>query len=653
MKILDFMVTLMLVAMNSLLFAQQETANKSLEEYLEYLVEIGFEEFEAADFSEEIASLILNPVDINKASEKEIGRLFFLSPFQVKGIINHIRSNGPFKSKFELAYISGFNSELAKLCSNYIIINEINYKGNRSSYTKITGGLIYSDKDTVKYPGSALKVSTRLVHYSGDVLLGCTIDKDHGEKILTDNYKPEFFSAYLQFPLSASKTQFIIGDYRVRFGQGLTVWHGYSPGVSPVNPNLVRGSSRITPYSSSDENNFFRGIAMSSSVSKTNINLYLSSNRIDANLELLPDSGRLVRSLYDSGIHNTALGNSKRDVLSEYSAGLNLNRNFNLFNIGLSITGTIFSENITPCDISGSNMDFKGKSNMVMSVDHAASLNKLYIYGETAVTDKGKIALVQGLRLIPDDRITLNILYAFTSLSYSSYHGHVFGKETVNNFNKSVLVNITIDLAPNLSLHSGIINQKDLWYAYQSAKFPVSTRYMTEIIWEPFDNISLKYSYRQKKYLEDTSVDRGIEISRQASINSNRLHINLKPLEALKLSGRFEISSEPYTGKKGYMAYQGARLDLTHCPLSIITRFYSYYIESFNTRIYAWEDDLLYHPSIPAFIGKGTRGYIVLDYHPENLISIRFKYGISNYVRDKGEASFNEYRIQFRMRFPA
>ncbi len=651
MKIRDFIVTLMLVTMNSLSFAQQERVSKSLEEYLEYLVEIGFEEYEAADFSEEIASLNFNPVDINNASENELGRLFFLSPFQIKEIINHIRSNGPFKSKFELAYIQGFDLDLARLCSNYIVISEKNYSRNSSTYTRITGELIYSDRESERYPGSALKFSTRLIQKAGTASVGCTLDKDQGERLFTDNFKPEFVSAYLQLSARTSKTQFIIGDYRVRFGQGLTVWHGYSPGISPVNPNLVRGSSRILPYSSSDENNFFRGLAISSGIRKTNINIYLSSNKIDANLEILPDSATLFRSLYDSGIHNTELSNSKKDVLTEYSAGININRNFNLLNLGWSLTGTCFSDSIAPLDITSSYMDFKGRSNLVMAIDHAASLNKLYIYGETAVTNSGKIALLQGIRLIPADRVKLNILYAYTSLRYNSFHGHIFGKETVNNFRKSILANIEIDLAPKLNLSSGIVNHKDLWYGYRSAAFPESTRYMTEITWEPFDLMLLKYSYKHRKYLEDISIERGIEQSRQIYVNSSRLHIDLRPIGPLKLSARFEISSAPYSGKKGYLAYQGARLDMEGCPLSIISRLYSYCIESFDTRIYAWEDDLLYHPSTPVFLGKGTRGYIVLDYHPDKFISIRFKYGISDFEHEKEKSTFNEYRIQVRIRF--
>jgi hypothetical protein len=278
-------------------------------------------------------------------------------------------------------------------------------------------------------------------------------------------------------------------------------------------------------------------------------------------------------------------------------------------------------------------------------------MSKIYLYGEASVSRNTKFAFLQGFKLIPDDRVKLNILYAATSLSYHSFHGHILGKETVNNFRKSILANIMVDLAGGLNLSAGFVNHKDLWYGYRSAGFPQTTRYMTEIVWEPFDYMLLRYSYRHKNYLDDVDIERGIEPGRLKSINSSRLHIELTMSDILKLYARCELSSAPQSDKKGYLAYMGIRLDPDRFPLSIMIRSYTYYIEDFDTRIYAWEDDLLYHPSVPALFGRGTRNYLVLDYHPDSPVSIRFKYSLSNYEYNKEEIFFNDYRIQVRIRF--
>lgn len=653
MKIRDIIVTAMLVTMSPLAGAQQAPPGKNLEEYLEYLVEIGFSEYEVADFSEDIASLEFNPVDLNMASKNDLSRLFFLSSFQINSIIKYIRDNGAIRSKYELSYISGFDKELAQLCSNYVVIREKDSGFNRRSRTIISSAIIFSDRDTIKYPGSDLKYSTRLTHQSGSTSIGLCIEKDKGEKLITERYTPEFLSGHIQIELPGPETHLIVGDYRVRFGQGLAIWHGYSPGISPVNSRLIRGSSRITPYYSSDENNFFRGLALSSKIRSTDINIYLSANKIDANTEEISDSIFVIRSLYDNGIHNTEITESKRDVLNEYSAGINLNRNFRHINIGWSIIGTMFSESIVPYETTETVADFTGQKNLTTSLDYAASLNKIYLYGEAAITGRGRPAFLQGIKMIPAERAKLNLIFGYTPRSYNSFHGHIFGKETVNNFRKSFLANIELDLAPGTTLYSGVIYHSELWYGYRSAEFPRSIRYITEILWKPSDMINIKFSFRYREKSEDISVDRGIDLSSQTSINTSRLHLDLSPLQGLRLSSRFEMTSSPETGEKGYLAYQGVRIDPDRFPITCIFRFYTYSIESYNNRIYAWEDDLLFNPSVPCLYGKGNRNYFVIDYHPEKFISCRFKYGLSHFKRSGQEHMFNEYRLQIRIRFTA
>ena len=282
MHIRGFIVAITLAAVNLLTYGQQGLPGLSLEEYIEYLVSIGYNEFEAGDFSQEISLLEDNPVDINNCSVYDLSRLFFLTPFQVESIRNFISQNGPIRSLFELAYIPGFDKELAMLTSQYVEISDIKPATYRRTFTQFTTSLIYSDRDTINYIGSGLKMSSRILHQSGRVAIGLIIEKDKGERFYTESNKPEYLAGHVQLIVPRSTARVIIGDYRVRFGQGLSVWQGYSQGSSPINPNLMRGSSRIVPYASSDENNFFRGIAISGHKNNLSFSVYASSNKIDA-----------------------------------------------------------------------------------------------------------------------------------------------------------------------------------------------------------------------------------------------------------------------------------------------------------------------------------------------------------------------------------
>jgi hypothetical protein len=60
-------------------------------------------------------------------------------------------------------------------------------------------------------------------------------------------------------------------------------------------------------------------------------------------------------------------------------------------------------------------------------------------------------------------------------------------------------------------------------------------------------------------------------------------------------------------------------------PLSVDIRF-SAFDATYNARIYAYENDLLYNFSIPAYSGKGSRSYILIKYRIAKLLDLRFRY---------------------------
>lgn len=55
----------------------------------------------------------------------------------------------------------------------------------------------------------------------------------------------------------------IIGDYKLQWGQGLLAWSGYSSGKSTSALSTEKAGNGITPYTSTDENKYLRGVGVS------------------------------------------------------------------------------------------------------------------------------------------------------------------------------------------------------------------------------------------------------------------------------------------------------------------------------------------------------------------------------------------------------
>ena len=75
------------------------------------------------------------------------------------------------------------------------------------------------------------------------------------------------------------------------------------------------------------------------------------------------------------------------------------------------------------------------------------------------------------------------------------------------------------------------------------------------------------------------------------------------------------------------MLYQDLKFSPEKFPLSASFRTTWFNTDSYNSRIYAYENDVLYAFSIPAYFGKGWHNYINLKYELSEKLDVWFKIG--------------------------
>ena len=85
-------------------------------------------------------------------------------------------------------------------------------------------------------------------------------------------------------------------------------------------------------------------------------------------------------------------------------------------------------------------------------------------------------------------------------------------------------------------------------------------------------------------------------------------------------------------------------------PLTIWFRYCLFNTDSWDSRIYTYENDLLYSFSIPAFSGEGSRSYIMAKLDIGKRTEIRLKYGITSLNYSKPEyRETDEVKFQLRI----
>ena len=87
-------------------------------------------------------------------------------------------------------------------------------------------------------------------------------------------------------------------------------------------------------------------------------------------------------------------------------------------------------------------------------------------------------------------------------------------------------------------------------------------------------------------------------------------------------------------------------------PLSVWFRYCIFKTDNWDSRLYTYENDLLYSFSIPALAGEGNRTYLMVDWRAAKFIDLRIKYGITALQKDNDAwVETEELKFQARIWF--
>ena len=609
-------------------------------------------------YLERLTELAENPVKINSSSEDEISRLFFLSDFQVKALADYVRSSGKMVSVYELAAIPGFDRETAGMIIPFITLDykssfvsdSTHWRNNLISNFSIKTGT----RDTSSL-GSIWKILTKYKFSAGNFSGGVTAEKDPGEQLLAGIPRlPDFLSAHLAFQGDGLLRKVIIGDFSARFGQGTNINTGMPRGVSLSSPGYMSASDEIKPYSSAEGNRFFRGVAAEFSLKNFELSVFLSNKKTDATVSQLPGTtDAIIVSFYQSGLHNTATLLQKKDAVSESAYGLNLS-----FNISNLKAGVIFSENrfslpvYLPSSDPSKMFDFSGVRNNLSSVYYNAFIRNILFYGEFSVSDMKKYAAIQGISIRPSDRLMVNFLYRSFNSGYISFYGNTPGSNTKTTNEKGLLGNFTYEAAKHLFISGGVDLQNYPWLKYRCSGPTTGRKSELRARYLPTEKITIEASYTYRSSMLDNSVTSGIPEQQEITTMSLRGSVRYSFSDNLSFGTRMDYKTVQPSKSRGVLLLQDISYKFRKIPFTIWFRYCLFNTDSWDSRLYTYENDLLYSFSIPALTGEGSRSYIMVKWNIGSVAELRIKYGITSIVTSRTSAqNTDEVKMQFKIWF--
>jgi len=632
-----------------------------------------------------------DPIDLNHTNAQELNTLMLLSDVQVSAIRQHIQRNGKLLSIYELQAVNSIDVQAIQLIRPFVTVREnplgstasfreIMEQGSSELTIRSTMniesrkgfadrpnpfGKDYTDPDGDALPdydnpqildslrrnnrlylGSPFRVYTRYrFRYRQNISFGFVTEKDEGEQFFkgTQPRGFDYYSAHLFVRDIGRLKALAIGDYQAQFGQGLTFWNGLGfAAKSSFTMNVKRNAVGLAPYTSVNENLFLRGGAATFALGKWfEATGFVSRKRIDANASsdaALDDSlgtnqgaEVIFSSLLEDGFHRTPNEMSNKDALGENIVGGHLRYKRSNFSVGATAAHVRFDGAIRRNNQPYNQFEFNGQQNTTAGVDWNVLYRNLTWFGEVATSANGGVAMNTGLLISLDKRVSMSFLLRDYGRNYQGLYSVAFAEGT-NPWNERGFYT-GLEIRPNRqwTINAYFDQFSFPWLRYLTDAPSSGFDWLAQVNWRPSKKVELYVRARHQDRARDTEEDiDGIDPLVRVEQTNYRLNASYKVSDALSLRTRietidFQRGSSPL--EHGFLMYQ----DLVHRPLSspleLTLRFALFDTETYNARLYAFENDLIGVFSIPAYYGRGMRWYAMARVTPFRRVDVWLRYG--------------------------
>jgi hypothetical protein len=668
----------LLIAFPFSVLAQTPESAVQVEAIIESILEELGEETDAALIIEDLEAFTENPLNINSTNRDQLSRLHLLDDIQIQKLLDYLREFGPALSIYELNTVDGFSPELLMKMEPFIRFGPVEeepqsvpemLKYARHELLARTLGTVqkprgYEKRDdgTTPYEGNRARYYTRYRFQSGDnISAGITAEKDPGEAFFAGSNKQgfDFYSGHLSLKISPVLENITVGDFVVRSGQGLVLWQGFATGKSLNTLNISKTNQGVRPYTSTDENQFFRGVSTTLKLGNARASLFYSQKNSDGNLAFSDSSGNYFTSLQTSGYHRTQSEIEDKNSVNDLNAGVVASWQLLNWKAGVTVLYRQFNRPFIRIDQLYNRYRFSGTENLVAGADYLFSKGKYQLFGEAAVSkSKGK-AFLQGATAHLHDRIQLSALFRHFDKNYHAMWATPFAESSSAANETGLYLGTRILPVKFVTLSAYSDFYRSDWINFTTAGPSNGWDVFAQADFRLSQKVQFYFRYKNEEKEQKFRVNERYE-DLPEQFRKSRVHFQYNPSETFTLKTRLEhVYYKGLEKENGWMVFQDVQLVPVQIPLNLSARLAYFDTESYNSRIYAYENDLLYTFAVPAFFGKGFRGYLNLKYKISKKAEIWFKLAntwqsgaesISSGYNEIGGNQKTELKFQLRLK---
>ena len=608
-----------------------------------------------------------HPINLNHTTKEELEQLHILSDLQIENILYYLYRHGKMHSIYELRLIEGLENYHIRNLLPFVYAGKTNpqhtrkpfhYKevfayGKHQVLFRLDRGaetregyrtkpededILDTENATPAYKGDPFYTSIRYnFRYKQHVHAGLRMEKDAGEQFWgTYNKGFDSYGAYVQINNVGCLRTLVVGDFKANFGQGLILNTDFRLAKS-TSVLKTTSNNTLRKSSSTDEYNFFRGIGASLQWTHWNFTSFYSYRRLDADT-----TDGYIHSIASTGLHRTETEYAKQHTTGVHTAGMSLHLQYTKFKVGANLLFNHFSLPFHTSPTLYNQPSLDAQTLLSGSIDYQGKVDKFFLFGETAITHQLGWATLNGLKFYPCDELGLVALHRYYSGRFDSFWGNAFGETSAMRNEQGVYIGV--ETTPfqfwKFTAYADVFQFPYPKYGIDQPSEGFD--YMMEAVFSPTPKVSmiLKSRWKQKMTNKDAITLPFNKAQLRYQLTCKHNHFTFKS----RLDGNLCKTGK---GKNtyGYSIAQDIIYNNPDFPLSGNVRLQMFHTETYDNRIYLYENDVLYSFANPISYGTGCRYYLNLKFAFKKWFSIWFKAAQTIYADQRTNISSGYNKI--------
>lgn len=621
----------------STLVKSQTSSGSSIEERIvEQLLEELDEEIDVDEFFEILRYYRRRPLDLNRADEQELAKLLFLSPLQIGSLLEHREQTGKFLSVLELQGIDNFDLMTVERLNHFVTVSPTSalegltrdklFDDSEQQLMLRYGrvfqpqrGYLIADTTRSRYLGDANRYMLRYrFNFRNRIRLAVNMEKDAGEPFFADKQRYGFdhYGVSLYVKNIGVLKETVIGNYALQLGQGLVMWNGLSFGKGAMITSSARQGIGLRSYTSMNEYNYLSGFATRLSFANWEVTPFVSWRTLSGNRSEQEDGHDIISSISTSGLHRTPNELRNRRVIGQRVAGIDITYRYKRLKLGAVGVHTQYDGTIIRDSSPRHAHAFEGDRLTNMGINYQYTFRNIFLFGETAHEYGRGWATLNGLIASLHPKVSMFANYRNYQQDYHAVFAQALGEGSAVTNEEGLYTGLLFHPSRKIEWISYIDMFRFPWLRYRVDEPSEGMDILSQFTytWYKIGRISLRYRHRLKQQNNSAPLPEREVVD----VLKDQLRLAFQ----YKLSDQWEIRTrgEGIRHEKdgnvdvGWLAYQDVFWKPARLPIQANMRLAIFSTDSYDARLYAYENDVLYASAFPMYYGKGGRSYVNLRY---------------------------------------